>query len=42
MEMILGTAFAVRSTFLTFSKVPPEQLVLGKDMIFNVQHTSMK
>jgi hypothetical protein len=46
MKMILGkeylsaTAFAVRSTFHTSLQSTPGQLVFGRDMIFNIQHTA--
>ena len=34
------TAFAVRSTFHTTLQSSPGQLVFGRDMIFNIQHTA--
>jgi hypothetical protein len=38
MTTILGTAFAVQSTFHTPLQNTPGQLVFGRDMILNVKH----
>ena len=39
--ILSATAFAVRSTFhTTLQKSPAGQLVFGRDMIFNIQHTA--
>jgi hypothetical protein len=36
--ILSATAFAVRSTFHTTLRNTPGQLVLGRDMIFNIKH----
>ena len=38
--ILSATAFAVRSTFHTTLQSSPGQLVFGRDMIFNIQHTA--
>ena len=38
--ILSATAFAVRSTFHTTLQNSPGQLVFGRDMIFNIQHTA--
>lgn len=38
--ILSATAFAIRSTLHTTLKKTPGQLVFGRDMIFNVQHTA--
>jgi hypothetical protein len=38
--ILSATAFAVRSTFHTTLQNTPGQLVFGRDMIFNIQHTA--
>jgi len=38
--ILSATAFAVRSTFHTTLLKSPGQLVFGRDMIFNIQHTA--
>ena len=38
--ILSATAFAVRSTFHTSLQSTPGQLVFGRDMIFNIQHTA--
>ena len=38
--VLSATAFAVRSTFHTSLQSTPGQLVFGRDMIFNIQHTA--
>lgn len=38
--ILSATAFAVRSTYHTTLQRTPGQLVFGRDMIFNVQHTA--
>jgi hypothetical protein len=38
--ILSATAFAVRSTFHTTLHSSPGQLVFGRDMIFNIQHTA--
>ena len=38
--ILSATAFAVRSTFHTTLQSTPGQLVFGRDMIFNIQHTA--
>ena len=36
--ILSATAFAIRSTLHTTSRMTPGQLVFGRDMIFNIQH----
>jgi hypothetical protein len=38
--ILSASAFAVRSTFHTCLQSTPGQLVFGRDMIFNIQHTA--
>jgi hypothetical protein len=38
--ILSATAFAVRSTYHTTLQKTPGQLVFGRDMIFNIQHTA--
>ena len=38
--ILAATAFAVRSTYHTTLQKTPGQLVFGRDMIFNVEHTA--
>jgi hypothetical protein len=38
--LFAATAFAVRSTYHTTLQKTPGQLVFGRDMIFNIQHTA--
>src|SRR5687768_15420309 len=38
--ILAATAFAVRSTYHTTLWKTPEQLVFGRDMIFNIQHVA--
>ena len=38
--ILSATAFAVRSTFHTSLQSTPGELVFGRDMIFNIQHTA--
>jgi exonuclease VII small subunit len=38
--ILSATAFAVRSTYHTTLQHTPGQLVFGRDMIFNIQHTA--
>ena len=39
--ILTATAFAVRSTYRTTLKKAPNQLVVGHDMIFNIQHVAI-
>jgi hypothetical protein len=38
--ILAATAFAIRATYHTTLQKSPGQLVFGRDMIFNVQHTA--
>ena len=38
--ILAATAFAIRSTYHTTLQKSPGQLVFGRDMIFNIQHTA--
>src|SRR5687767_13040845 len=38
--ILSATAFAIRSTYLTTLRKTPGQLVVGRDMIFNIQHVA--
>jgi hypothetical protein len=38
--ILSATAFAVRATYHTTLQKSPRQLVFGRDMIFNVEHTA--
>jgi hypothetical protein len=39
--ILAATAFAIRATYQhTSLQKPPGQLVFGRDMIFNIQHTA--
>lgn len=38
--LFTATAFAIRSTYHTTLQKTPGQLVFGRDMIFNIQHTA--
>jgi hypothetical protein len=37
---LAATAFAIRATYHTTLQKSPGQLIFGRDMIFNVQHTA--
>jgi hypothetical protein len=38
--ILAATAFAIRATYQTTLQKSPGQLVFGRDMIFNIQHTA--